>query len=135
MAHSQSPGPSLQREQACPLMVLIPFGLCDFRQQVRRLLEEVHQRLLGEQRGQDLSVADRPLVVCGQGAVGRWGGSRRLLLRHFGLFAVPGLADLQHKAGYRGDGLEEVVLLWVAVEHAVESLAELDELSLGKKRR
>lgn len=48
---------------------------------------------------------------------------------------VAGLADLQHKTGYRGDGLEEVVLLRVAVEHAVERLAELDELALRRKGR
>lgn len=46
---------------------------------------------------------------------------------------VAGLADLQHKTGYRSDGLEEVVLLRVAVEHAVERLAELDELALRRK--
>lgn len=46
---------------------------------------------------------------------------------------MAGLADLQHQAGDLGDGLEEVVLLRVAVEHAVERLAELDELALGRR--
>lgn len=119
----QSPGPSLQCEQTRPLLVLILFGLCDFCRQVGRLLEEVDQRLLGEERRQDLSVADCPLVVCGQSPV-----------RRFGLFPVGGLADLQHEAGYRSDGLEEVSLLWVTVEHAVKRLTELDKLSLQKKR-
>lgn len=48
---------------------------------------------------------------------------------------MAGLADLQHEAGYLGDGLEEVALLGVVVEHAVEGLTELDELVLWRETK
>lgn len=125
----ESSGPLLYREQTRPLVILLLFGLGDFGGQVQRLLEEIHQRLFRQQRRQDLSVAGRPLAfrrrtpVTGAHSFDRGPRAGR---------EVAGLADLQHETGYLGDGLEELVLLRVAVEHAVERLAELDELTLRR---
>lgn len=58
-----SPGLLLYCEQSRPLVILLLFGRGDFCSQIQRLLEEVHQHLLGQQGRQDLSVTDRPLVL------------------------------------------------------------------------
>lgn len=143
----ESAAPMLQGEQTRPLLILILLGLCDFGRQIQRLLEEAHQRLFGEQRGQDLSVAHHPIALhrhrtpaapAGVHAAvsgGRLRASRRyrVLLTAAGFTLMASLTDLQHESGDRGDGLEEVILLQVTVEHAVERFTELDELPLGEK--
>ncbi|KAG7240343.1 hypothetical protein INR49_026914 [Caranx melampygus] len=65
----QSPAPVLQCEQTGPLVILLLLGRRELRRQIHRLLEEVHQRLLGQQRRQDLSVAHRPLLFRGRTVV------------------------------------------------------------------
>lgn len=118
----RSSGPLLDGQQSRPLVVLLLSGLGQGRRQILRLLEEVHQRLLRQQGGQDLRVADPPLAL----------RLRRVFPGRL-LRTVAGLADLQHEAGYLGDGLEKVTLLGVVVEQAVQRLAELDELVLWKE--
>lgn len=59
----RSAAPLLYGEQTRPLVILLLFGLGYFHGQIHRLLEEVHQRLLSQQRRQDLSVADSPLAL------------------------------------------------------------------------
>ena len=44
--------------------------------------------------------------------------------------ALPHLPDLQQQRRYCGDGLVQVILFRVFVEHTVQSLTELDKLSL-----
>lgn len=60
-----SSAPLLYCEQTSALVILLLFGLSDLCGQIKRLLKEVHQRLLGQQGRQDLSVADRPLALAG----------------------------------------------------------------------
>lgn len=137
--------PGLQGQQTRPLVVLLLSGRRNHGAQIQRLLQEVDQRRFGEQRRQDLSEADGPLVFgdlrpragdLGGGAplTADLGGGALVAGDLGGGAPVAGLPDLQHQAGHRGDGLEQPALLRVSVEHDAERLTELDELTLGRKR-
>ena len=131
-------GSALEGQYGGPLVVLGLLGLGDLQRQVHRLLEEEHQCGFCQQGGQDLGKAHHPvllplLFLLGLQPFLSW--LRLFLAADRPQAAVSHLADLQHQAGNLGDGLEEVALASVPVEHAVQRLAELDELSLGGKNK
>lgn len=106
-----------QFQDAGALLVLTLRSHGDASPEVAGPLKEGHERRLCQQRRKDLGQAHRPITASG---LTLWARPPTLAR----------LSDLQHQAGYHGDGLEELALLRVSMEHVRQGLTELDKLPL-----